>query len=259
MSSGFKKLLRRHFIKRYKICRDASGYLIEEPKNYIYVDGKRIQLRPRPPHATVSIITHKQDFAKMDENLKDSYTYYTVTFLKPKALNFEDSWQQVFNQMNLQFHKTKRSIYYECMAFGGNSEFWEDMNNEERLKYFKWCYNFAIRYIGYKGTDRNIMFAYVLERENRHVLEVYYLPATHNIQKKIYSHERSPSGGYLQAKDLDGNFIYEYAHSSQPHLSHYQFWIERGGQTACSSLQEDFYQQVAEMYHVRRGESLSPT
>ncbi len=142
MSSGFKKLLRRYFIKRYKICRDANGYLIEEPKNYIYVDGKRIKLRPRPPHATVSIITHKQDFAKMNENLKDSYTYYTVTFLKPKALTFEQSWQQVFNEMNLQFHKTKRSIYYERIAFGGNSEFWEDMSNEERLRYFKWCYDF---------------------------------------------------------------------------------------------------------------------
>lgn len=225
----------------------------------MYVDGKRIQLCIRPPHATVSIITHRQDFVKMDEYLESYYAEYAVTFLKPKKLTIEESWQQVLNEMNLQFHKTKRSIYYECMAFGGNSEFWEDISDEERLQYFKWCYAFAILYIGYKGTDRNIMFAYMLERENRHVLEVYYLPATHNIQKKIYSHERSPSGGYLQAKDLDGNFIYEYAHSSQPHLSHYQFWIERGWQTAYSSLLEDFYQQVAENYHVKRGESISPT
>lgn len=180
----------------------------------MYVDGKRIQLCIRPPHATVSIITHRQDFVKMDEYLESYYAEYAVTFLKPKKLTIEESWQQVLNEMNLQFHKTKRSIYYECMAFGGNSEFWEDISDEERLQYFKWCYAFAIRYIGYKGTDRNIMFAYMLERENRHVLEVYYLPATHNIQKKIYSHERSPSGDYLQAKDLDGNFIYEYAHSS---------------------------------------------
>ncbi len=225
----------------------------------MYVNGKRIQLRPRPPHATVSIITHRQDFAKMDEYLELYYVEYAVTFLKPKTLNFEESWQQVFTEMNLQFHKTKRSIYYECIAFGGNSEFWEDMNSEDRLRYFKWCYEFAINYIGYNGTDRNIMFAYVLERENRHVLEVYYLPVTHNIQKKIYSHERSSSGGYLQAKDLDGNFIYEYVHSFQPHLSHYQFWIERGGEIAYSSLQEDFFQQVSENHHVRRGESLSPT
>lgn len=225
----------------------------------MYVDGKRIQFSPRPPHATVSIISHRQDFVKMDEYLESCYADYTVTFLKTKTLTFEESWQQVFNEMYLQFHKTKRSIYYDCMAFGGNSEFWEDMNDEERLQYFKWCFNFAIRYIGYKGTDKNIMFAYVLERENRHVLEVYYLPATNNLQKKIYSHERSLSGGYLQAKDFDGNFIYEYVQSTQPHLSHYQFWIERGRQTAYSSLQEDFYQQVAESYHVRRGESLSPT
>lgn len=89
----------------------------------MYVNGKRIQLRSRMPHATVSIITHRQDFAKMDEYLGLDYVEYSVTFLKPKTLNFEDSWQQVFAGMDLQFHKTKRSIYYECIAFGGNSEF----------------------------------------------------------------------------------------------------------------------------------------
>ena len=195
----------------------------------------------------------------MDEYLEDCYNDYTITFLKSKSLSFEESWQQVFNDMDLLFHKTKRSIYYECMAFGGNSEFWEDMNNEDRLQYFKWCYDFAVRYIGYNETDRNIMFVYVLDRENRHVLEVYYLPVTSSIQRKIYSHERSPSGGYLQAKDLNGNFIYETVHSAQPYLSHYQFWKYRGGRTAYSSLQEDFYQQVSENYHVKRGNSLSPT
>ena len=225
----------------------------------MYVDGKRIQLRPRPPHATISIITHKQDFAKMDEYLELDYAEYAVTFLKSKTLTFEESWQQVLNEMDLQFHKTKRSIYYECMAFGGNSEFWEDMSAAERLQYFKWCYDFAIHYIGYNGTDTNIMFAYVLEKTNRHVLEVYYLPITNSLQRKIYSHKRSPSGGYLQAKDLNGNFIYETVHTSQPYLSHYQFWIERGGEIAYSSLQEDFYQKVAENHHVKRGESISPT
>ena len=145
------------------------------------------------------------------------------------------------------------------MAFGGNSEFWEDMSNENRMQYFKWCYDFAVRYIGFNGTDRNIMFAYVLDRENRHLLEVYYLPVTNSLQRKIYSYERSPSGGYLQAKDLNGNFIYETVYSSQPYLSHYQFWKTRGGETAYSSLQEDFYQQVSESYHVKRGDSLSPT
>lgn len=195
----------------------------------------------------------------MDEYLKDLYDYYTVTFLKSKTLSFAESWQQVFKKMNLQFHKTKRSFYYECIAFGGNSEFWEDMRNEDRLRYFKWCYEFAINYIGYNGTDRNIMFAYVLERENRHVLEVYYLPVTNSMQRKIYSHKRSPSGGYLQAKDFEGNYIYETVYSTKPFLSHYQFWKERGGETAYSSLQEDFYQQASENHHVKRGESLSPT
>ena len=103
------------------------------------------------------------------------------------------------------------------------------------------------------------MFAYILERENRHLLEVYYMPVTNSLQRKIYSRERSPSGGYLQAKDLNGKFIYENIYSPQPHLSHYQFWIERGGEKAYSCLQEDFYQQVSENYHVKRGESLSPT
>lgn len=235
------------------------GCIVEEPKNYMYIDGKRIQLYPRPPHATVSIITHKEDFADMDEYLENCYTDYTVTFLKSKTLTFAKSWQQVFKEMNLQFNKTKRSVYYECMAFGGNSEFWEDMSNENRAQYFKWCYDFAVRYIGFNGTDRNIMFAYVLDRENRQVLEVYYLPVTNSLQRKIYSHERSPSGGYLQAKDLNENFIYETVYSSQPYLSHYQFWKARGGETAYSSLQEDFYQQVSESYHVKRGDSLSPT
>lgn len=79
------------------------------------------------------------------------------------------------------------------------------------------------------------MFAYILDRENRQVLEAYYLPITRSMQKMIYSHERSPSGSYLQAKDLNGIFIYETVHSTQPYLSHYQFWKELGGETAYSS------------------------
>ncbi len=233
--------------------------MIEEPKNYMYVEGKRIQLYPRPPHATVSIITHKDDFESMDEYLESCYNDYTVSFLKSKTLPFEESWQQVFEAMNLQFNRTKRSIYYECIEFGGNSEFWEDMSDEDRLQYFKWCYDFAVRYIGFNCTDDNIMFAYILDRENRHVLEVYYLPVTNRLQRKVYSHKRSPSGGYLQAKDFNGDFIYEDDYSSQFYLSHHQFWKDRGGETAYSSLQEDFYQQVSESYYVKRGESLSPT
>ena len=225
----------------------------------MYIDSKRIQLYPRPPHATVSIITHREDFAVMDEYLETCYNEYSVKFLKPKVFSFAQSWQIIFEKLKLQFHKTKRSVYYECIAFGGNSEFWEYMNDEKRLQYFKWCYNFALCYIGFNGTDNNIMFAYILERENRHLLEVYYMPVTNSLQRKIYSRERSPSGGYLQAKDLNGKFIYENIYSPQPHLSHYQFWIERGGEKAYSCLQEDFYQQVSENYHVKRGESLSPT
>lgn len=133
----------------------------------------------------------------MDEYLQDCYNENSVIFFKPKLLSFAESWQEVFTNLNLQFHKTKRSIYYEGIAFSGNSEFWEDMNAKQRLKYFKWCNEFAVRYIGFNGNDEIIMFAYLLDRENRHYMEVYYLPVVSNYRRKIYSHERSPSGGYL--------------------------------------------------------------
>ena len=74
----------------------------------MYVDGKRIQLYPRPPHATVSVITHKEDFADMDEYLENCYTEYTVTCLISITLKFAESWQQVFKEINLQFNNTKR-------------------------------------------------------------------------------------------------------------------------------------------------------
>ncbi len=54
--------------------------MVEEPKNYMYLEGKRIQLYPRPPHATVSIITHKDDFESMDEYLESCFNDYTITF-----------------------------------------------------------------------------------------------------------------------------------------------------------------------------------
>lgn len=215
---------------------------------------------PRPAHATISVLTFRRDkLLHQDEYLENSTTNYSVIWLKEKNERFENEWELMLWRLNAQFHNRGKNIVMECLQFGGNTEFWHTFKSEKDiLSYFKKCYQFAIRTIGYLHTDENILCACIIQEENRKNLFVYYLPITERWNVKIESDRLSEKGHRLQLRNEYDQPIYKSQHNPQkPLLSHSEFWKQRGDMQSYSLLQENFFNQVSQLYGAKRGESHS--
>lgn len=215
---------------------------------------------PRDKHATISVITHRQnDFTAVDEYLLDCEQRFKVDFIKPLIGSAEQAWESVNLKLNAQFNKRKRNVVLECLQFGGNKEFWDDFPDEEEIAaYFRKCYAYAVDKIGYLRTDENIVCAVIITESNRRNLFIYYLPITEKWQTKVMSNERNEYGSKLQLTDERGEPLYkEREDKHKPLLCHSEFWKQRGGLTSYSDLQEDFYERVSKRYGAKRGESTS--
>ena len=137
----------------------------------------------------------------------------------------------------------------ECLQFGGNTEFWQSFESEKViLSYFKKCYHFAIRTIGYLHTDENILCACIIQEENRKNLFVYYLPITERWNVKVESNRLSEKGHRLQLRNEYDEPIYASQYNTRkPLLSHSEFWKQRGDMQSYSLLQENFFNQVSQV------------
>ncbi len=215
---------------------------------------------PRDKHATISVITHRQnDFTAVDEYLSDCEQRFKVKYLKRLSGSTEQAWEAAKAKLNAQFNKRKRNVVLECLQFGGNKEFWDDFPDEEEIEiYFHKCYAYAMGKIGFLRTDENIICAVIITEPNRRNLFVYYLPITEKWQTKVMSNERNEHGSKLQLTDEWGEPLYkEREDKGKPLLCHSEFWKQRGGLTSYSDLQEDFYERVSKRYDAKRGESTS--
>lgn len=124
--------------------------------------------------------------------------------------------------------------------------------------YFRHCYDFAVSYIGFMQTDKNIICALTVTEPNRRNLFLYYLPVTDKWKVKAMSRDKSENGSKLQLRDSDGNPIYKTRrYVTKPLLCHSEFWKQRGEEMSYSVLQECFYQSVSKRYGAKRGESTS--
>ena len=107
-------------------------------------------------------------------------------------------------------------------------------------------------------TDKNIICAVKIFQPNRRNLFVYYLPVTEIWQEKVMSDEKNEYGTRLQKTDEHGEPVYRLRINCEtPILSHSAFWKRRGGLTAYSELQEDFYNRISSPYGAVRGKSTS--
>lgn len=194
-----------------------------------------------------------------DEYIKRVQTEYKVEWLKEKALNFQVQVNRIIKELNVQFHSRGRNKIMECLQFGGNREFWSDFPDEEEIaNYFVCCYGYAIKTVGFMGTDRNIICAITVTEQNRRNLFVYYLPITEQWRAKAMSNSRSRKGNKLQQRDEYGYPIYTAQRNiRKPLLCHSEFWKQRGGERSYSTLQENFYQKISKRYGAARGESTS--
>ena len=215
---------------------------------------------PRDKHATISVLTFRQqDLPAQDNYLVEAQAEHAVHWLKRKSGIFQTEIAEMIEKLNAQFHPRGKNKVLECLQFGGNHEFWHDFPDEEEIvAYFRHCYDFAVKYIGFLKTDKNIICALTVTEPNRRNLFVYYLPVTDRWNVKVMSNRRSEEGNKLQKRTESGAPVYTERHNTtEPLLCHSEFWKQRGEEMAYSTLQERFYREIAKRYDAKRGESKS--
>ena len=189
----------------------------------------------------------------------EAQTEHFVHWMKQKTGTFQTEIARTIEELNAQFHPRGHNKVLECLQFGGNCEFWQDLPDEPEIaKYFRNCYVFAVRYIGFLQTDKNIICALTVTEPNRRNLFVYYLPITDKWKVKAMGNDKSENGNKLQLRDESGNPIYKTKRCiTKPLLCHSEFWKQRGEEMSYSVLQECFYQAISKCYGAKRGESTS--
>ena len=170
-------------------------------------------------------------------------------------------------ELNATFKETKKPAAFEGMIITSDTAFFERLGwkkGEETpyavMEFFNRCYEFALRQIGYHGTDKNILSAVIHLDEKTPHLQLYYIPVVDTAKKKVYEKDkdgkvkRNAKGSPIQKKDEHGKSVYEYVELEQPKLCSSDFWAERGGQLSFGNMQDNFYEQVSVHYGLDRGE-----
>ena len=227
-------------------------------KNIIWdYEDKKYAFRDK--HATISVITFKKDkLSAQDDYIREVEQAYSIVWLKRKRTCFEQEWERIKTELNATFNNRGKNVALECLQFGGNHEFWDDFPDKyEITAYFRKCYAFAIKIIGFHQTDKNIICAVIIIEPNRRNLFVYYLPITNSWQRKVIGDKRSTKCSRLQLRLNDEPVYRKHYSNERPLLCHTEFWKQRGGETSYSNLQERFYTEISKCYGAERGESHS--
>ena len=182
---------------------------------------------------------------------------------------FYAEWNDIKKNLNAQGKETKNGIAFEGMVITAEAKFFEErfgwVKNEpmspELVEYWRECYDWAVKEIGYQGTDKNIISAVVHADETSLHLQLYYVPITERWQEKVYAKGedgkvlRTERGTPIQAKDENGKTIYRQVEDlTAPKLSRTEFWRVRGGQTSYSQMQDRFHEEIGKRYGLERGE-----
>lgn len=182
---------------------------------------------------------------------------------------FYAEWNDIKKNLNAQGKETKNGIAFEGMVITAEAKFFEERfgwvkgepMSPELVEYWRECYDWAVKEIGYQGTDRNIISAVVHADETSLHLQLYYVPITERWQEKVYAKGedgkvlRTERGTPIQAKDENGKTIYRQVEDlTAPKLSRTEFWRVRGGQTSYSQMQDRFHEEIGKRYGLERGE-----
>ncbi len=176
-------------------------------------------------------------------------------------------WKKTMKDLEVAFNETAKSIAFEGMIITSDPTFFEKLGYVpgmtqpiEVMYFFDRAYKFALSYIGYHGTDKNILSAVIHFDETTPHLQLYYLPIVDTAKKKVYAKGsdgkvlRNEKGSPVQAKDERGKSVYEYVKLDKPKLCSSDFWAERGGQLSYGNMQDEFYSTVSIRYGLERGE-----
>ena len=201
-----------------------------------------------------------------NKDIDETRTSNNIYFKKSDGgLNAE--WKKIVAQTNASFKDTKKSVAFEGIIITSDKAFFESLGYiqgeqppRKVLEFFERSYKFVLKEIGYYGTDENILSAVIHLDETTPHLQLYYVPIVDYGKKKIYAKGndgkvlRNENGSPVQAKDINGKGKFEYKSLPQPKICSSDFWEQRGGQISFGNLQDDFYEQVALRYGLKRGE-----
>lgn len=190
-------------------------------------------------------------------------------YFKETDHGFYGEWCDIKTALNAQGKETKKGIAFEGMVITADTKFYQEQfgweqgkpMSDDMVRYFRESYEWAVKEIGYLGTDKNIMSAVVHVDETTPHLQLYYLPVTERWQEKVYAKDengkvlRTDRGTPIQAKDENGKTIYRQVEDrNRPKLARSEFWRVRGGQTSYSQMQDRYHEQVGSRYGLGRGE-----
>ena len=201
-----------------------------------------------------------------NEDIDSERTPLNLYFKKSEG-GLTAQWKKTMKELNATFCEKKKSVAFEGMIITSDTEFFERLGWEKGeetpyavMEFFNRCYEFALREIGYKGTDKNILSAVIHLDEKTPHLQLYYIPIVDTAKKKVYEKGadgkvlRNEKGSPIQKKDEHGKSVYEYVSLEQPKLCSSDFWGERGGQLSYGNLQDSFHEQIGVHYGLDRGE-----
>ena len=177
------------------------------------------------------------------------------------------AWNNMMQNFGATYKETKKSFAFEGLVITSGHEFFTERGYipgeplpRELQKFFEDCYAFALRQIGYHGTDKNILSAVIHLDETTPHLQLYYIPIVDEGRKKVYAKDergktlRNAKGSPVQAKDSNGKSIFTSAKLKRPKVCSSEFWEQRGAQISYGNLQDEFHEQVAWRYGLERGE-----
>ncbi len=201
-----------------------------------------------------------------NEDIDSERTPLNLYFKKSEG-GLTAQWKKTMQELNATFRDKKKSVAFEGMIITSDTAFFERLGwkkGEETpyavMEFFNRCYEFALREIGYHGTDKNILSAVIHVDEKTPHLQLYYIPVVDTAKKKVYEKGadgkvlRNEKGSPIQKKDEHGKSVYEYVSLEQPKLCSSDFWGERGGQLSYGNLQDSFHERIGVYCGLDRGE-----
>ena len=201
-----------------------------------------------------------------NEDIDSERTPLNYYFKKSEG-GLAQAWNNMMQNFGATYKETKKSFAFEGLVITSGHEFFTERGYipgeplpRELQKFFEDCYAFALRQIGYHGTDKNILSAVIHLDETTPHLQLYYIPIVDEGRKKVYAKDergktlRNAKGSPVQAKDSNGKSIFTSAKLKRPKVCSSEFWEQRGAQISYGNLQDEFHEQVARYYGLERGE-----
>lgn len=175
---------------------------------------------------------------------------------------------QVLAETGCKFADKDKQVAFEGMVITSDREFFESLGwvkgeppNKAVQDFFDRCYEWAKKQIGHNGSDKNILSAHIHYDETTPHLQIYYIPMTDKIDRKVYAKGadgkilRNEKGSPVVAKDEKGKTITEVG-ATDLRVSRDQFWHfkEGGDKHSYEKMQDDYQEQIGKLYGLDRGE-----